>query len=353
MTRELRLDTLLFELTERCNHACLHCYNVWQGEWHRPAARYPRGELGTADTLRLLELALDQTGCRNITLTGGEPLLRKDLPALLRFLRQRNVRVTLISNGRLIDSAIAASLIDLGVGLFELPLLSYRREIHDQMSAAKGAWDGMLSAMSNIRLHGGRFACAFVATRLNIADLCGTIRLAFAFGARAIMFNRFNPGGRGRLHMETLLPSIEQVRDALTVADAASAEFGIPIACSIPIPPCLINTSVFAHISFRYCAAGTPRAYCAVDPMGNVRPCNHSPLILGNLFTRPFSEMFASEQHAAFLSELPAVCGRCRLHAACRGGCRAAAQACYGAVDLPEPFLRLGAVAARRAGRVL
>ncbi len=353
MSDAFPLDSLLFEVTQHCNHACLHCYNVWRGERTPLRASYPRGELGTADTVRLLEIALDQTGCRSVTLTGGEPLLRTDLPVLLRFLQSRNVRVTLISNGRLIDENAASTLIDLGVGLFELPLLSYRREVHDRLSAAQGAWEGALAAMANIRLRGGQFASAFVATRLNIADLYGTMRLAFAFGARAFMFNRFNPGGRGRLLMDTLLPSIEQVRDALMVAEAASVQFGIPVACSIPIPPCLIDTSGFSHIGFGYCAAGTQRAYCAVDPLGNVRPCNHSPLVLGNLFTSTFAEMFASEKHADFLKRLPPMCAACPRQASCRAGCRAAAQACYGAADLPEPFLRLGATSARRIGQPL
>ncbi len=343
MNRPVQLHSLLFEVTQRCNHACLHCYNVWQGESTAAGARYPRGELSTADTLRLLEIALDETGCRSITLTGGEPLLRADLPALLRFLQKRDTRVTLISNGRLINEGTAARLIDLGVSLFELPLLSHRRDIHDRLSCAAGAWDAALAAMSNIRLQGGQYAVSFVATRLNIDDVYGAIRLAFGFGARGVMFNRFNPGGRGRLHLQALLPSIENLREALAAADGASAELGIPVACSIPIPPCRIDTAAFPHISFGYCAAGAERAYYTMDPLGNVRPCNHSPLILGNLFRQSFGQMVTSPRHAAFVETLPAMCAACPRRSLCRGSCRAAAQACYGSADVPEPFLCLSA----------
>ena len=77
-----RLQTLIFEVTQRCNHACLHCYNVWVGP-ERLAGDYPRGELDTAQTLALLNKALDEVRCDHVTLTGGEPLLREDLGLLI------------------------------------------------------------------------------------------------------------------------------------------------------------------------------------------------------------------------------------------------------------------------------
>ena len=336
------LRSLLFEVTQRCNHACLHCYNVWQGEATSARCRYPRGELDTRSTLTLLGMALDQTACQDVTLTGGEPLLRADLPVLLDFLQERNVRVTLISNGHLLDEVMCSTLIDHGVALFELPLLGDCRAVHDRLSGAPGAWDAALAAMSSIRRDGGQFAAAFVATRVNIDAVYETIRIAFAFGTRAVMLNRFNPGGRGRLHLAELLPTVQQVRDALSTAESAVQEFGIPVACSIPIPPCLIDTGAYPHISFGYCSVGTEGAYYTIDPLGNVRPCNHSPMILGNLFERSFADILASEGHAAFMAAMPEMCAACPARDLCRGGCKAAAQACYGSAAMPEPFLLKG-----------
>jgi radical SAM protein with 4Fe4S-binding SPASM domain len=340
MNTKPHLQSLIFEITQRCNHSCLHCYNIWQGEPPAPHIQYPRGEVDTSQTLRLINKALDETECHHVTLTGGEPLLRADLPILLDTLRQRNKQVTIISNGRLLKEQTAISLIDHGVSLFELPLLSHQREIHDRLSAAPGAWDSVLAAMAHIRLHRGQVVTAFVATRLNIGHLYETIKLAFAFGARAIMFNRFNPGGRGRAHLHELLPTIEQVREALTIAESASVEFGIPISCSIPIQPCLIDTSAFPHVGFGYCAAGSERAYYTLDPLGNVRPCNHSTTILGNLFEKSFGELISPQQLNGFVNALPAMCSACKQHALCQGGCKASAQVCYGSLNEVEPFLR-------------
>ncbi len=331
-----RLQTLIFEITQRCNHACLHCYNVWQP--HNQDG-YPTGELDTAGTLALLTRALDETDCRHVTLTGGEPLLRGDLPQILDLLRERRVRTTLITNGRALTEPVVVDLIDRGVALFELPLLSHRREVHDHLSGAQGAFDAALAALASIRYHRGQFVAVFVATRYNLDDLYPAIKLAFAFGSRGMMLNRFNPGGRGRLHLDELLPAVGQMQEALEIADAAAAEFSFPISCSIPIQPCLIDTSQYKHLNFGYCAAGTDRAYYTIDPLGNVRPCNHTPLILGNLLQRPFSHLIAPERLTLFVQAIPALCSSCRLRDDCQGGCKAAAQVCYSTLDAEEPFL--------------
>ncbi len=88
------LNTLIFEVTQRCNHGCLHCYNVWQPDDEVWPSDYPRGQLDTDRTLALLNKALDETRCDHVTLTGGEPLLRADLPCILDLLRERGVRAT-------------------------------------------------------------------------------------------------------------------------------------------------------------------------------------------------------------------------------------------------------------------
>jgi radical SAM protein with 4Fe4S-binding SPASM domain len=340
MNSRPRLQTLIFEATQRCNHACLHCYNVWNGaDGFETYPAYPRGELDTSQTLALLNKALDETGCRHITLTGGEPLLREDLPQILDLLSRRQVMTTLISNGRLLSKERVVDLLERGVDLFELPLLSHRRETHDHLSGSPGAFDAVLAAMANVRYHGGQFVAVFVATRLNLPDLEGAIKLAVAFGARGLMLNRFNAGGRGRAHLAELSPSAEEVRRALVTANAASAELQFPISCSIPIQPCLVEPGGFPNLGFGYCAAGTDRAYYTLDPLGNLRPCNHSPTILGNLLAEPFGDLVAGAQMAAFVEAMPPFCDPCSLRERCQGGCKAAAQVCYGSLVAEEPFL--------------
>jgi radical SAM protein with 4Fe4S-binding SPASM domain len=335
------IQSLIFETTQQCNHACLHCYNIWNPAATSKQANYPKGQLDTATTLELLNKSLDETRCSHVTLTGGETLLRKDLPQILELLQERNVTSTIISNGRLLDEPTVVDLLDRGVGLFELPLLSHRREKHDYLSGCPGAFDAVLAAMAHIRYHHGQFVAVFVATKHNLPDLYDMIKIAFAFGSRGIMFNRFNPGGRGRDHLEDLLPTADQIHQVLTVADAAAAEFNIPISCSVPIQPCLIDTGCYTNLNFGFCAAGTERAYYTLDPLGNLRPCNHTTTVLGNLLEEPFSDIISPERMTSFLEAVPEFCNPCKLRDTCQGGCKAAAEVCYGSLSAEEPFLHL------------
>jgi radical SAM protein with 4Fe4S-binding SPASM domain len=341
------LRSLIFETTQQCNHACLYCYNIWNKTTKSFPNAYPRGQLDTLTTLKLLNKALDETRCSHVTLTGGETLLRKDLPQILDLLNKRDVTSTIITNGHLLDESTVVDSLERGVGLFELPFLSYKREVHDHLSGCPGAFDAVLAAMAHIRYHHGQFVAVFVGTKLNLPDLYEMIKIAFAFGSRGIMFNRFNPGGRGRDHLEALFPSLDEVRQALNVADAAAAEFNIPISCSIPIQPCLIDTSAFTNLNFGYCAAGTERAYYTLDPLGNLRPCNHTTTVLGNLLEESFSDLISPERMAPFVESVPDFCNPCKLRDKCQGGCKAAAEVCYGSLSAEEPFLHLNRQKAR------
>lgn len=330
-----RLPTLICEVTRACNHACPFCYNYWNHprEAGASAAEAP-------DWPGLLEHVLDQVECRHITLTGGEPCLRPDLPEIVSFLSRRRLGSTIISNGRLLTDALAGDLVGRGAGLFELPLLSWRRQVHDRLSGAAGAFDAAVSALASIRHHGGRAVVVVVVTRENLTDLYDTIQLAFGFGALGIMPNRFNPGGRGVSHLDELMPTAAELAQALAVAERAGLEFQLPVACSIPIPPCLIDTTRYPHVGFGFCAAGSERAYYALDSWGNIRPCNHSPTILGNVWQQRMLDLMASSQLQEFVAAAPVFCAGCPWLSRCQGGCKAAAQACYGSLWAEEPFLR-------------
>ncbi|MEN6337258.1 MAG: radical SAM protein [Phycisphaerales bacterium] len=334
------LQTLIFEVTQRCNHGCPYCYNVWHGESRGPQWPYPRGESDTGRTLALLNKALDETRCDHVTLTGGEPLLRPDLTQIVDLLAARDVHVTLISNGHLLTEETVIDLIDRGVSLFELPLLSHRRQVNDSISGSPGAFDAVLAAMASIRYHGGRFVSVFVGTKRNLPDLHDTIQMAFAFGASSLMLNRMNVGGRGCAHVDELLPSAGEVREMLAVANAAVDEFHLPISCSIAIQPCLIDLDEYPNLQFGFCGAGTERAYYTLDSLGNLRPCNHTPTILGNLFEESFGDLVASERMSCFVKAVPDFCLPCKLRDKCQGGCKAAAEVCCGSLTVPEPFLQ-------------
>src|SRR5512136_3000028 len=95
-----------WEITEACNLRCIHC--------EVDAGRRALDELSTEEALRVAgELADAQ--CESVCLTGGEPLLREDWPLLTRRLCDLGLRVTVITNGVLVDRPVIRRMLEAGV----------------------------------------------------------------------------------------------------------------------------------------------------------------------------------------------------------------------------------------------
>jgi len=336
------MNSLVFEVTQRCNHDCPHCYNAWKNP-----VDYPMGELGTAETLAMLGKMLDETGAELVSISGGEPFLRDDICQIVEYLAARGVTVNMICNGSLLTEPVIEQLTGL-VSMWELPLLSADAAVHDRMSGRVGAFDDVTMALVNLKAAGQAVVTVFVATKLNLHSWRETAEMAFALGADGIMLNRFNPGGEGARHLDELQVSPEALTAVLDEAEQMSADFDLPISCSIAMPPCLFDTSRYERLGFGFCAAGTERAYYTLDPLGNVRPCNHSTLILGNILEQTFQEMDASAAMRDFFAARPEFCGDCALEMECLGGCKAAAEVCCGSAWKMDPFLAAFAAQAKK-----
>jgi len=330
----MKQRSFVFEVIQACNHDCLHCYNAWKN-----AAPYPAGQLDTPTTLTALSKMLDQTGAALVSLSGGEPLLRPDVFQIVDYLNSRRVTVNLISNGSQFIPANLRRLLPDRISIFELPLLSADRAIHDRMSGSEDAFDRVTMAIADLKAARQRVVCVFVATNLNLPTWRETAELAVALGADGIMFNRFNPGGRGFANLSMLQATPAELQAAMDEAEMISGEYQIPISCPIAMPPCLFDTARYQRLTFGFCAAGTERAYFTLDPLGNVRPCNHSPRILGNILQQDFDELAQSETMREFMQARPPFCGGCKHEKVCLGGCKAAAEACHGCVGGMDPFL--------------
>ena len=328
----------ILELTRRCNHSCLYCYTVWGAS----ELGYPplQEEMSASDIMQVISKLRDEVPLGSIALSGGEPLLKEGLSDIVDFIRRNEIGVTVITNGSLLTPKTAALL---GPDLvYEIPLLSFQREVHDELSGHRGAWDGAVNAIINGRNANCNPVAVFVATKQNWTDLKKTAELAIALGADALMYNRINIGARNMRLIDKLLPTPSMIRTNLDALELLGEDYGLPISVSVVLEPCVIDMSSYKHIKFMPCPRVGENSYFTIDPEGNIRICNHSPYILGNILRDSFRDIYYNHPYLIkFRESLPVECRDCNhpLKDLCYGGCRAASEQCYGTIDIIDPFV--------------
>ncbi len=334
--RSLPFEHVVVEVTQACHHRCVHCYNYWRQD--RAPVRDARA-LSRREILDLVRKIRRDTPLRQIALSGGEPFLRPDLPEIAADLSAEGLDVVVITNATLITGELLRRF-PAGV-LFEFTLFSVDEEIHDRIAGQPGAFRRVIQGVRCAARHGFRLAMACVVSRLNFHDVFRTIELGIALRAEAVLFNRINLSRETLASADWLVPSAEQLRQALNSAESAARQYGIPVAVSVPIPPCVLDLSPYQHLHFGWCPRGGRQSYYTVGYDGLLRPCNHSSAILGDLRSEGFAEIVRRKSTRAYWRPLPIECKQCpeSLCASCRGGCPASSYECYGSASRIDPFV--------------
>jgi radical SAM protein with 4Fe4S-binding SPASM domain len=191
---------------------------------------------------------------------------------------------------------------------------------------------------------GGNVSAVFVATRKNIGGLRRYVELCALLKVTWILFNRIACGGSCLADFATLAPSPSQIRDALDESAPLAEKYKIGLGVGVQIQPCLLDLSKYPNVRTSFCPLNNiagGRTYFAIDPAGNLRMCNRSRILLGNLLERPFAEIVRAREVGEFSKAIPEFCVDCDLARVCAGGCKADALACHGTLDKPDPYLEM------------
>lgn len=324
---------LSVEVTGRCERRCSYCYNAWADS---PA---PPADLPATDLVALVRSILDQSGLRAVQISGGEPLLRPDLPDILAGLRPHVASLSLVTDGADLDDRMIATLARLRVGPLQPTLLAANREVHD---AFKGApcFDRTVANIARLLRARVPVSVAFVCTRQNADRFADVLDLCFALGVRSVAFSRLCTAGRGARGAEALLPEPAQVARCLEAAESASSALGLRVHVAISLPLCAVEPARYPHLQFGRCAVSGGTPGFTLDPAGHLRACSISSTVLGDLRVERWDDVVARATGGYFrdAARLPAACAGCALAAACRGGCRESAFARSGDWDHADPL---------------
>ena len=337
---ELRL--VAWEITRSCNLNCVHC---------RAAAErgpYP-GELDTGKCLEILEQIV-QVGQPIVILTGGEPLLRKDVFELAQHGTHLGLRMVMATNGTLVTPEIAERMNSSGIKRISVSIDGAGAEEHDQFRKVPGAFEASLQSIDWLKKEGIEFQINTTVTRHNVNQVRDILDLAVKLGAVAHHIFLLVPTGRAKdmvnqeidaLEYEKLLRWFYEMRNQVPLHLKAT--------CA-PHYYRILRQEAQARgekVSFdnygldavtRGCLGGT--SFCFISHDGTVQPCGYLELNCGSLKKSSFGEVWRNSQVFKRLRDFSAYdgkCGRCEYLKFC-GGCRARAYEETGDYMAEEPL---------------
>ncbi|MBN1486171.1 MAG: radical SAM protein [Anaerolineae bacterium] len=297
-----RLAFVFLELTPACNNRCIGCSNVFATQ--RVSA--PLTGDTWIDMIRRLRPYI-----RWLKLTGGEPTLHPDFEAIVAFLNQEGIPFRLLTNGRWIAPARILDLLVASPALESLLISLHGPDAgsHEAFSGVPGSFAEAVTTIREASDAGLLVATSTVITQYNWNSVTEMWRFAMSLGADHAVFNRY---------IGSPLPELEatgaETASAIQQVEALIAE-GQNLRLGTPVPQCVVPNNT------QQCLGG--KAFVTVDPWGRVRPCNHAPVVVGDLLSQSAADVLSSSELAEWRAYFTPVCAHCAALLACGGGCRA------------------------------
>lgn len=316
-----------WNLTKMCNLSCPHCY--------MEAGKKAENELTTDECLELID-EMEGLGTEMIILTGGEPLLRKDIYEIARYASEKGMWVVMGTNGVLVTEEVAEKMVECGVRGVGISIDSLDPETHDSFRGGPDAWKHSVRALEVCRDHGLEVLVQTTVMAMNRDEIPEMIEFAREKEAWAFNLYFLVQTGRGQ-QMNDLSP--EATEEVLTDLAEWQDEYR-PMLVRAKCAPQFKQIAYekgLAGLESGGCMAGTQ--YCRIMPEGDVTPCPYMTKVAGNVRDRSFTEIWNDSSLLRRLRDvdrLQGKCGRCEFKELC-GGCRCRAYADAGNVLAEDP----------------
>jgi len=332
------LYIIAINLTRRCNLACDHCY--MDAETREGGSD---GELSTAEVKDLLDQICSRSNETMVVLTGGEPLLRRDLDELVTHGNNLGLSMVVGTNGVMLDEERVISLKAAGAMGMGISLDSLDPAHHNAFRGCNGSWEKTLNGMEACRKHGLPFQVHFSVTEKNAHEIASMISFTKEVGAHVLNIFFLVCTGRGESMSDITPARYEQVLHQLVEAQKQSTELIIRARCAPHYKRVAYQLDPESPLTRAQgyegggCLAGIH--YCRITPEGGVTACPYIPIEDGNIRDKPFWEIW--DQAASFQQlrepELTGECGKCEFQKLCRG-CRARPLAMGGTLMGDDPW---------------
>ncbi|ABW67031.1 12,18-didecarboxysiroheme deacetylase [Desulfosudis oleivorans] len=181
---------VVWNITKRCNLKCVHCY-----AHATPQAQ--DNELSTDEGKALIDDLADFKA-PVLLFSGGEPLMRKDLPELAGYAVKKGMRAVISTNGTLIHEDTARELKDIGLSYVGISL-DGGRAINDRFRGVHGAYDAALKGIDNCQKAGIKVGLRFTINKFNVGEVPLLFDILEERSIPRICFYHLVYAGRGSL----------------------------------------------------------------------------------------------------------------------------------------------------------
>jgi len=331
MTSE-RPTTLLAELTHRCPLHCPYCSNpleLIRGE----------AELATEDWKRVFSQARD-LGVLQLGLSGGEPLIRKDLEELARHARSIGLYSTLVTSGLGLTRKRAEALKDAGLEHVQISIQDADTANAERIAGVSSVKQKQ-AAVALVQELGFAFSINVVLHRGNLDRIGEIIDLAGSWGADRLELANTQYYGWGLKNRAALMPTREQVQRAKAIAEAAIERYRKKMQIIFVLPD-------YYEQYPKACYGGWGKLYIVVTPNGLALPCHAASIITSLSFpsVREHSLEWIWHESPGFKafrgdSWMKEPCRTCPRKTVDFSGCRCQAFALTGDAANPDPVCTL------------
>jgi len=308
---------VFIEVTNRCNLLCETC----------PRTYFQREPLKSLSLQEFISIAEQFPQMRRALLHGiGEPLLNHELEEIIKYLKDREVEVIINSNGTLLTPKRQEKLIESGLDQYRCSIDGATDETYARIRGAallpklKKGLAGLVNTKNRLGTDTPRISIWCVATKENLQELPDLLRLAASLGVpevymqRMVYFARRSDQQFGMARDDLAIFGKDDDEEERIIEECThlSAELGIDFLASGARDP--VNSMAAARPAdfapWQACMRPWTTAYVTAN--GNCLPCCISPfatddydsLILGNLFERPFSEIWNEPLYQEFRTNL-------------------------------------------------
>ena len=314
---ELSPKVVFIEVTNRCNLLCETC----------PHTYFQREPLNSLSLDNFIAIAEQFPQMQRTLLHGiGEPLLNRDLPQIIRYLKDRDVEVIINSNGTLLTEEWQKNLVESGLDQYRCSIDGATDETYARIRGAallpklKRGLEGLVRTKERMGASTPHISIWCVGTRENLQELPDLVRLAASLNVPEVYLQRmvFFAGqpdqqyGMARNDLAFFGDTLNEEEAIIQDCTRLSADLGIKfLASGAPDPISSMAAARQAdYAPWQACLRPWTTAYVTAN--GNCLPCCISPfatsdyesLILGNLFERPFAEIWNEQRYQSFRKDL-------------------------------------------------